>query len=155
MSMNLGDIYQSALRSVREGAETADEIRAAIHKDQVNNAAYFAANFLRNLPEDVDVMGLLKLIDDFVGGEMGSEILRRLMGVNISNYGYRVVIIPSYPARPNKINGIREIRDVIGSGLREAKDFIEGTTNMNMSIEQSQELKKRLQPEGFDIIPLR
>lgn len=150
MTTNLGDILQSALDSDQK-TTVADEIEAAAHREEIRRAAVTGAEFFKNLPRSVDAMGLLKVIDEFIGGEMGTEILRTLMGTPSMPVKYRVIEIPNFRGNTNKINAIKETRAVLNLGLKEAKDFVEGTIKLEMSGMEANELGPNLHAHGYGL----
>lgn len=129
-----------------------------LYRESVRRAGIAGAIFLKNLPASVDVMGLLKLIDDYVGGDMGTEILRGLMGGHSGAIGYRIVETPTTNARlgvgSQKISAIKRIRELLGLGLKDAKDFAEGTISQDMSAEDAVTLSIALKEYGFTLISL-
>ena len=127
-------------------------------------AAAVGAEFLRALPARVDPYNMLKVMGGYLGDEMATEIFRFLMDPNRS-VGFDHYHCREFPqTRQNspqattgqsyKINAIKEVRQVTGWGLKEAKDFVEGTV-MQLSPSMVSELIKTLNMFGYAIYPSR
>lgn len=159
--ISLGDILNKALAtgdytklvSEQTVEERAELIRLARIAESVSRAAAHLAIFLKALPDDVDRFKLLNVIDEFVGHDIGTDTLRNLLGVAKSSGTYILRPLNSH-ANLEKIPAIRVVRTHTGSGLREAKDCVEGTEGLAMNIEDVIKMGPELAELGYTIQPV-
>lgn len=121
----------------------------SIQQHELYTAAKAGAHFLRSLPESVDHYEVLKVIGDALGDELSTEILRSVLGVS-SQYSGKFQVIQA-STRVEKISAIKEVRAVLGYGLREAKDFVEGTITARLNPEEATQLERCFPGFGFKL----
>lgn len=144
---SLGDILAGALR------ETSSEVKEAEIREQVQLSAALLVPFLKALPAEVDPMKLVQILDNHIGYDLGSEVMRVLLGVPTKNVKTYSMVPINGIIVTQKIAAIKEVRSILGTGLRESKDFVESTDSMELSISDYRELKARVAPLGFTLIP--
>jgi len=116
----------------------------------IGASAEHLAVFLKSLPEDVDNFKLLNIIADFVGADLGIETMRVLLGAPRSTGKYILMPMNSR-AGLEKIPVIKAIREVLGSGLKEAKDCAEGTVGLSMTSAEVFRLNQAANQLGYQV----
>lgn len=131
----------------------SDEVKARKARRITTKAARAGVEFLKALPSDVDCFSVLTTLNDSIGDEIATEILRQLLGVEDSDETctYEVVPIKNKVVIEQKINAIKTVRQWSGVGLREAKDFVEGTSTMKLNETVASSMEHELCEFGFEL----
>lgn len=111
------------------------------------------AQFLRDLATaGRDTHKMLAIIDREIGGDVGAEILTHILNPTPAAVPYEVAQTGLHSTL-KKINAIKAARAATGSGLKEMKDWIEGTVPTHtLTLETAALLDAELRQCGYMLI---
>ena len=97
-------------------------------------------------------VNLEDLINDILNSDTleQAKIYARIIkkGIEVDYFRARFTLTPP----KFKINMIRDARDILGLGLKEAKDFVEGISEIKMELEKFEKIKEKAKSWGGEVI---